>query len=593
MIARLTAVLILLAGCHRAGSGLVSLEIEAAPGLTLDQVDVAVTTAMTVGGTPLNQKRLPWAPGSNGKLSLGLYVPASVSGLTWVHAQGLRGGSPVASADPRSTEVHPGAVSALVSLRLSPTGTTPPPDGGTAPDGPPSDVVARLDAASSDGAGSADASADGGGASPTWSPPANVENDPVGREGEAVVAVDPIGGDAVAAFAEGRAQVKAIRYRAAARSWDAPQVVASGARIGEVRVGVDAGHHAVVIWSEGGRGIVESHSADGGTTWSPSALIRATPDGIHTSLAVGRGGRARAAWEESNVGGNSVMLTAYWDGAAWSAAAMPLDSQDFFSTRQASIAVDGNGAGWIAWSQPEPTSARASARLYVARFTGAALEPPQILDKDPGSVQPPPVLAMAAGGSAAVVVWQQNYQAGGNDLLASLWSPAAGWSAPEKAVVGSGELPALVMDGSGAVALAYQKILTTATRNVVVVQRPAGQPWSAPMALETDNSAPGGAGVDEGNPSPVATADAQGNVQVAWRKGRSATTYGLSARRYVPGKGWDPEIAVAAREGLLASWPLSMGTTDAGRSVLVWVYGPKDPTVAAPDAYSMFASFFP
>jgi hypothetical protein len=285
------------------------------------------------------------------------------------------------------------------------------------------------------------------------------------------------------------------------------------------------------------------------------------------------------------------MFTAYFDGTTWSAAAMPLASNDFFGTRQASIAVDGNGAGWIAWAQPEPGSPRASEHLYLSRFTGPTLETPQVVDREGASVQPPPVMAMAPDGKAAVVVWQENYAGGGHDYLASLWPTSGGWSPPEKAVVGGGERPDVTMDAAGAVTLAYQTILpASATRNTLVVRREAGA-WTSPKALETTNTAPGGAAMDGEEPSPVARADAQGNVWVVWRKGRNATTYGLSAARFVPGQGWLPELTIASRPDLAVSWPLSLGITDDGRALLVWVYLRGATTAMDADLYNLYAAF--
>jgi hypothetical protein len=429
----------------------------------------------------------------------------------------------------------------------------------------------------------------GGSGIPAWTAPAKLEDDDLYHELAATLAVDPVAGDAVAVFVEKQAQVRAMRYDAGADKWSGPVLVASGQRMGDAQVGMDTDGHVLVVWTEGGVGVKESHSGDRGATWSAATLLHASESASKPSLAVGRHNRARAAWDE-NPGSGHVMLTAYWDGASWSAAAMPLGSQDIFSTRKASIAVDAAGAGWIAWGQPAPDSTKASAHLYVAHFTGAALEPPQFLDRDALSVQPPPVLAMAADGRAAAVLWQQNYT-GGNDLFVSVWSAAGGWGAPEKAVVGGGELPAIVIDTGGAVTVAYQTILDGG-RNVAAVRREPGMGWLSPMALEHDNTSPGGAGVEEGQPSPVATVDGAGNVQVAWRKGHDPTSYGLAARRFVPGQTWQPEATIAARPNLIASWPLALGTTDAGRSLLVWVYQPSDVTMPGPDAYELWAAFF-
>jgi hypothetical protein len=577
--------LLALLGCHKAGSGLVDVEIALDTGApAVDRVVVWVSAEMPAEAPPLNRQGVTWMPGAGGKMRLGLYVPSSVSGTVWVHADGLMGGKIVAAASPRSTAVRPGEVSSRVTLVLAPGASMP--DGG-APPGP------------ADGS-TPDARPADGGRPPTdsWSPGQKIENDPVEREFEAVVAVDPVKGNALVAFVEKQARVKVIRYDAAGARWGEPLVVASGGRINSVRVAMDGAGHALVIWTDaaGGsptEGVSESHSGDGGVTFSAPARLHQGSMCLNPGLAVGRNGRARAVWEET-LDDHNVMLTAYYDGSAWSPAAMPLASNDSFSNRTPSVVVDPAGGGFVFWKQPEPTSPRASTHLYVAHFAGAALDPPQFLDRDPGAVNDAPASAMSADGRGATVVWKQNYQgSGAGDFLASLWSPAGGWTAPARAVPGAGDRPSVAMDGSGAVTLVYETILNTGTRNAMVARREAGKDWSAPFPLEDDNMSPGGFPMEEDQLSPVVTTDGRGDVQVAWRKRRAAPTYALVARRLIAGKGWEPAITVAVRDKLAVSWPLSMATTDAGRSLLAWVY--LDPTAMAmdPDAYMVFASFFP
>jgi hypothetical protein len=191
-----------------------------------------------------------------------------------------------------------------------------------------------------------------------------------------------------------------------------------------------------------------------------------------------------------------------------------------------------------------------------------------------------------------VVVWKQNHEGGGTDFLATVWSAASGWTPPARAADQNVDRTAVVMDDTGAATLVYEAVLTTGTRNTIAVRREPGQPWGAPVPLETDNMSPPGAVMESDHLAPAATVDRQGHVQVAWRKRRAAPIYGLSARRFVPGKGWDPEVVVAVRDKLAAS-PPALATTDGGRSLLSWVY--QDPTGAAmdPDVYNVFAAFTP
>jgi hypothetical protein len=581
-----------LCACSK-GSGLVAMDVDAEPGLMLDAVELSLTSQQESGGAIHNQQVIAWP--ITQRLSVGLYTPVSVSGVVWAHARGLSGSLTVAEAEPQSVSVSPGAASGPVHLRLvggppsAGDGGAPASEAGVPGDGapPPVDAGAPVpDVAPGDRPQPAP---EGGTSTGGWTAPLQVEMDPLNRDSEPVVAIDPVTGDAVALFIEKEAQLKAVRYNRAASAWSEPQVIASATRMRYAQAGMDAGGHVFALWTQADSGVLECRSSDRGLTWTKPALIRTTTGAINTSLAVGRGNRARAAWQES-VSSYNTMFTAYYDGTSWSAAAMPLGSNDIFGTRQASVAVDGNGAGWIAWAQPEPMSPKASERLYVSRFTGAALDAPVILDKDAGSVQPPPLLAMAPDGKAAVAVWQQNYAAGGQDYLASVWPTGSGWSAPEKAVVGGGERPYVVMDATGAVTLAYQSILpVTATRNTLVVRRQAGS-WTTPKALETDDAAPGGIAADGAEPYPVARADSQGDVWVVWRKGRNATTYGISGARFAGGK-WEPEVTIANRQDLAVSWPLSMGITDDGRALVVWVYQRGAAAAMDPDLYNLYAAF--
>jgi hypothetical protein len=91
-------------------------------------------------------------------------------------------------------------------------------------------------------------------------------------------------------------------------------------------------------------------------------------------------------------------------------------------------------------------------------------------------------------------------------------------------------------------------------------------------------------------PMPVARADGQGNVWVVWRKGRNATTYGLAGARFSAGR-WEPEVSIASRMDLAVSWPLSMGITDGGRALLVWVYVRGSASAMGADLYSLYAAF--
>ena len=212
----MTPLLVLMAigaGCSKAGSGLVQLEIEAAPSVTaLEKVEVSVTAAETQepSAPALNRQTIPWQPDRGGKLGIGLYVPASVSGWVWVNARGLTGGNTIAKAEPRRVMVRPGQVSELVTLALVgglEPGVSGPPSMDGSPDGQP-DAAAGERPPTPPGpppdAGAPDQS--------TWTEPEKIENDPLDRAYETSVAIDPVMGDALVVIVERQVQIKTMRY---------------------------------------------------------------------------------------------------------------------------------------------------------------------------------------------------------------------------------------------------------------------------------------------------------------------------------------------------------------------------------------------
>ena len=101
----------------------------------------------------------------------------------------------------------------------------------------------------------------------------------------------------------------------------------------------------------------------------------------------------------------------------------------------------------------------------------------------------------------------------------------------------------------------------------------------------------GGVRDPQAYPSPLVTVDARGEVQAIWRKRTDKVNWGLYGRRFVPAAGWGPQVTITARPGLAAGPEFSLGATDDGRGVAVWLYSDYNVPPVSPDVRAAYASF--
>jgi hypothetical protein len=603
-LARVLVLLALGAGCGSStkARSLLPVDITASPDVgTIAQVEVVITQ----GADTVTTKKLPWTAAAGQPLKVGLYLPDYVDGAVAVDANALDASDQViGAATPQPATVHSGQTSEVVSLHIDRKGSSGG-DGGVEPDGAvPPDGGVEPDGATVPDAGDAatnsdvppDAGAPDVPTGLTWGPAENLEHDSLSRSRQPNVAIDGQG-NVLVAWSEGTG-IRTKRWDAATKMWGDAKMVENHGDINTVSLGMGVNGHATIVWNQyppsvmpTEAGLWASHSKDGGNTWSPPHLVHNGQMYYRAALAVSRDGHARAAWEESPTGSNTDSLwSASYDDVTgtWSNVAMVKLGNNSYE-RYPKIAMDAKGNGILVWIQGEDPSSDAS--TYGASFTvNQPLVNVQVLDTLMGFDTESPAVAMTSDGSKGVAIWVQTGNSGYDLDTADFVNGA--WKAPEKMMSFPSFVsdPAVVLDQAATLTAIWSQPLTSGKSNLVAARRAAGQPWGAPTALETTNQA--GGYTDE---DPIATAgrDSAGNVFVAWSRklkpDRMEFSFGIVTRRFAGGT-WQPEQALAMKDGIRASDP-ELAVAEDGRAAIAFYYYDPNNTGDV-DTFNTFAILF-
>jgi hypothetical protein len=611
--ARGLILLALIAGCGKdKARSLVPVDIVA----PADLVGVAsVTVTVSQGADKVADKAFTWVAGAGQPLKVGMYLPASVDGAVTVEASAADGGGTVlATSDKQPATVHPGQISSLVTLTLVRTTGGGGNDGGVTPDGAVMGDGSTGDGEpGNDGSDGATIPPDGGGSDGpgpdvavglTWQPAENLEHDVVARSLWPSVAIDGAG-NAVLVWSESTA-LKSRRYDAATKAWGDIQTIENHGAIYSAQVKLGANGHGVAIWNQSvnevpviDAGMWASRTKDGGKSWAPPVHVHTGPVFGLSELQVARDGSARIAWHESMMNlytlwsAHADDATGTWaDVAPVKMTAMD-DSND---DRHPRIAMDGLGGGILVWLQNDE---KGNDSTWGTSFApNGPLKAPQLLDSFIIDDTQAPAVAMMADGTHGVSVWVQRGSSMTNyELFSAEYTPATGWQAPARILTSPNfvSAPAVAIDHTAAVTLAWAQPLANYKSNVVSVRRPAGGAWTSVMPLETANEA---GGYTDEDPYPVIGVDGVGTVHVAWARKLKPDdedkkifdfNYGVYSRRFTNGA-WSPELLIAAKDGLRASDPTLAVGEDGHAAIGFFYYHPNGSN--DPDAYNGFAALF-
>ncbi len=583
------ALVVALAGCGGSGARAL-IPVDIAPGSVAGLRTVDVSVAEVVGNTEreVRRQRFDWTAAAGTPLQVGVYLPDGYSGSVSVGARGYNAaGVAIASASRITLTVGEGERALLVQLLLAPE--VPGGDGGSGDaggdrpdagaDGPGgSDGAPPTDGPVPDG-GSPDLPVDSPGDAPvvenrTWTPGADIEQDPLAGSYTPDVAIDGRG-NVIVAWREG-VGVKLRRQDGATRAWGAVQTIESRGTTDAVQVAMSAGGRAVIVWymrtsevDPGLQGLWARHSADAGATWSEPVLVHAGPVYHELALAVAADGAARVAWQESSENINSL----------WSAHLNPATTtfSDVAEVKPGSdaderyprVAMSEGGAGLLAWVQDDDDGEDS---IWAAELTAGAVGTPAPLDSY-GDAAGEVDVAIAADGSRGMAVWQQR---GDNtaDLYYNAWTPASGsgWRGPQRVLTADWvSAPAVVIDATGQATVAFTQPIVGYRWNVVHTRYHPQTGWTGAQALETSNQA---SGLTTEDPIPRLGLDAAGNVHAVWRRKVSATadTASVIVRRYsVAAVGWQAEVVLGTVDGLQAYHP-EVAVAAEGRAAATFYY---------------------
>jgi hypothetical protein len=160
-----------------------------------------------------------------------------------------------------------------------------------------------------------------------------------------------------------------------------------------------------------------------------------------------------------------------------------------------------------------------------------------LLDGDGRPVPAPPaakdarVRTVRSGEQAALAAWIADQH-----VVASAWTPGAGWNAPEplERIHGEASDVQLASNGHGqAMAVWHHRV---GNIHSLRFSRFDGKGWSQPDVLPGALPRPAVAGTPPGEDAPQLTMDAQGNVTARWPSGFRANE--VQVARYTAAEGW-------------------------------------------------------
>jgi hypothetical protein len=584
-----------------------------------------------------------WTPPASNTLSVGLFIPAGVTGPVTIAAQGHRGGAIVLegalaqavtlkvggsvgpfelvlakavvppteydagvdagnvevggaeaggfdghSPDLRAAEVGSGEVVNPVDVAL-PDATDLPLPSDTAdvnpvqPDAPPA-----LPDGSTDTANAVDAAQ-----APSWEPARNVENDTFDTTYSPKVVVDPISENVYLAWTESTA-VKVKRWTRTTATWEKTVTVETRGEPRDTAIGADAKGNVILVWCQYLRdaananlaGIWASRTSDG-LTWGSPVRVASLP-ALNVVLAVARNGTARAIYQKEiyDPSQSYPLFSAYFDGTSWTENLAPLEPTDSNSASQdPELVVSENGDGVAIFD-----SDQATINIAAVTFAGQTVSAP--IAVNPGDLDllyGDRTIAMNRKGEA-VFVWSGGTTSK-QGLHARTYSPKLGWSSASPEINTASGMYEIVaaLDEQGDVTIAWQQSTMSGTNMMGIHGSVAGS-WSDITLLENDNKA---TYLMDHFGRPKMAIDGSGNVLVVWRKDQSTSetnvTYGAYASGFSNGR-WLPQFKLGQITGLDVP-EFSLSVSDKGLGAVSYVYI-SDWTTSEADAYNAMVALY-
>ena len=367
-------------------------------------------------------------------------------------------------------------------------------------------------------------------------------------------------------------------YSKAAWGTESTIDASSATNVSGPNVAVDKNGNWLAVWQQDNdipqHGIWQSTSADG-VHWTAPAAITTAGKVYEPILAMNQDGVDVVVWtDEVGTDSNFTLTGSARVNGTWTAPHVLLAAADQ-GERYPAAAVTSTGTAIVTWEQTDGTAVD-ELSVWQARFSGGAWATASLVETyDAGQAYSANVATNGAG--QAILTWLQS-----TTSTAQLWAqryPATG--APEAPVmiteggnIAWSESPSVTLDDSGAATAAWA-FQIKAKYNVYTSRAAWGQPWSAVMAMETDDDATSDmANGDEWAwvTSPMLKHDAAGNVALVWKK-RTGTRFDMWARNYDAGTGmWTAGTLLETMDNNTVYAP-AMAMGPSGVAVASWYYG--------------------
>jgi Bacterial Ig-like domain len=203
-------------------------------------------------------------------------------------------------------------------------------------------------------------------------------------------------------------------------------------------------------------------------------------------------------------------------------------------------------------------------RRWTFRTRDGAWGAPSSLETSASGLGPRPRIATNDSGQV-VAVWTRTKDAR-DDLWASIYTPARGWSAPEQVEfndIGTVSDPQVAVDVSGNAHVVWAQ-RDSSVFSIWATRYVAGSGWTTPRLLEEINTADA--------LSPRLTVNASGAAVALWQQ-REGTLLNLWSNRFVPGVGWGTAERVRLLEAGLTEPQVALGAD--GSTIALWLQAPE------------------
>jgi hypothetical protein len=574
--------------------------------------------------TVLSQKDYDW-PAGGSQLKAGIELPKGASGKLAIKATGFdKGGTvvvmgmssegdiggttfavalggPVPEVGDAGSEVLPtptdgGTPADLGVADATPTVETQAPDATTPRDAGTVDssgADAPVDAPAADAPGDAPVTLDGLGpdvarldttvsidTAPTggaWSAPVKMQDEQGNYVLPPTVAMSPVSGNAVVAWADDISGVKAVRYTAATDTWSAATTVSPDGNVFHATVAADAKGHFAMVWSKAGDGVDAtspglwaSFSTDGATWSKPVQLWAGGAKNYDPSIwiSMNRDGQAMVLWDHfespANTSLQHQLYAVYLEGTSNQVPTLVATKSYEFDAR---VAIDGNGSGIIAWVAPDTTVQNDS--IWAATFAKQTLGTPALLESYDTDETQDPALAMNAAGQG-IVTWHQRVSSN-LEGYSRRYSATTSWASSELILRSSwaGQMSA-ALDSYGTASVVSSRPVGPGYQATFSSQTIGGA-WTTEN-LESDDRAPAFTHTDV---EPVLALSANGNALVGWRKKISDNEF-VPHLRWRIGSTWGPEAEVGKVLDMFSSH-MQIAVSDNGQAIAAWTYYHCDP----------------